>query len=146
MPDVQPKEQGENGALQQKMNNNGPPRLSICHQRAVHKRLTMLAHCNKSKICVCVQNNLAYFPFLRCSLVANRKTRWSIGSAPKSNMYGMMTCMCCIIFFDLSLTQQLITWANTSFITSTKELHGERHSDVHTEANITIQMLQLVRR
>ena len=28
---------------------NGPPRLSICHQRAVHKRWTMLAHCNKKQ-------------------------------------------------------------------------------------------------
>ena len=32
----------------------------------------------RNKIIVCVQNNLAYFPFMHCPLVANRKTRWSI--------------------------------------------------------------------
>ena len=29
-------------------------------------------------LCACVQNNLAYFPFMHCPLVANQKTRWSI--------------------------------------------------------------------
>ena len=37
---------------------------------------------NLKKICVCVQNNLAYFPFMHCPLVANWKTRWSIGKVP----------------------------------------------------------------
>ena len=33
---------------------NGPLRLSICHLRAVHKRYTMLAHCNlKQNMCFC---------------------------------------------------------------------------------------------
>ena len=31
------------------------------HQMAVHKRTTMLAHCNLKKICGCLQNNLAFF-------------------------------------------------------------------------------------
>ena len=33
----------------------------------------------KNKICVCVQNNLAYFLFLHCPLMANWKARWSNG-------------------------------------------------------------------
>ena len=33
----------------------------------------------KNKICVCVKNNLTYFPFIRWPLVANRKVGWSIG-------------------------------------------------------------------
>ena len=32
----------------------------------------------KNKICICVQNNLAYFPFMNWPLVANQKARWSI--------------------------------------------------------------------
>ena len=35
----------------------------------------------KNKIYVCVQNNLAYFPFMHCPRVANRKARWSIESS-----------------------------------------------------------------
>ena len=35
----------------------------------------------KNKICVCVQNNLAYFPFMHCPLVLNQKVRWSIGKS-----------------------------------------------------------------
>ena len=38
-----------------------------------------------------VQNNLAYFPFMHCPLVSNRKTRWSIryllGLPPKNFFY-----------------------------------------------------------
>ena len=33
---------------------------------------------NKNKICICVQNNLAYFPFMHCPLVLNQKAQWSI--------------------------------------------------------------------
>ena len=33
----------------------------------------------KNKRCVSVQNNLAYFPFMHCPLVANGKVSWSIG-------------------------------------------------------------------
>ena len=32
----------------------------------------------KNKICVFVQNNLAYFPFMHCPLVSNQKALWSI--------------------------------------------------------------------
>ena len=39
----------------------------------------------KNKICVCVQNNLAYFPFMHYPLVANRKARWSIVYFPQFN-------------------------------------------------------------
>ena len=46
------------------------------HQMAVHKRTTMLAHCNlKQNLC---SKQSSFFPFMHCPLVANRKTRWSI--------------------------------------------------------------------
>ena len=30
-------------------------------------------------MCVCVQNNLAYFPFMHCPVGTNRTVHWSIG-------------------------------------------------------------------
>ena len=33
----------------------------------------------KNQIYVCIQNNIAYFPFMHCPLVGNQKWRWSIG-------------------------------------------------------------------
>ena len=57
---------------------NGPPHLLICHQRAVHKRTTMLAHWNlKQNMWLCSKQS-SCFPFMHCPLVANRKTQWSI--------------------------------------------------------------------
>ena len=48
------------------------------HQMAVHKRTTMLAHCNlKQNMWLCSKQS-SFFPLLHCPLVANRKTRWSI--------------------------------------------------------------------
>ena len=49
------------------------------HQMAVHKRTTMLAHCNlKQNTWLCSKQS-SFFPFfMHCPLVANRKTRWSI--------------------------------------------------------------------
>ena len=46
------------------------------HQMAVHKRTTMLAHCNlKQNLC---SKQSSFFPFMHCPLVANWKTRRSI--------------------------------------------------------------------
>ena len=46
------------------------------HQMAVHKRTTMLAHCNlKQNLC---SKQSSFFPFMHCPLVASWKTRWSI--------------------------------------------------------------------
>ena len=43
--------------------NNGPPRLSICHQMAVHKRTTMPAHCNlKQNTWLCSKQS-SFFSF-----------------------------------------------------------------------------------
>ena len=40
--------------IQWKTGHNGPPRLWICHQRAVHKREAMPGHCNlKQNMCLC---------------------------------------------------------------------------------------------
>ena len=39
---------------------NGPPRLSIRHHRAVHKRYTMLAHCNLKQY-MCLHSSLFSF-------------------------------------------------------------------------------------
>ena len=41
----------------------------------------------KNQIFVCVQNNLAYFPFIHCPLVGNQKRRWSIvKNSPKQQI------------------------------------------------------------
>ena len=46
---------------------------------AVHKRTTMLAHCNlKQNMWLCSKQS-SFFPFMHCPLVANQKTWWSIG-------------------------------------------------------------------
>ena len=47
------------------------------------------------KICVCVQNNLAYFPFMHCPLVANWKMRWSI-NVPLSHQLGSEITIGCL--------------------------------------------------
>ena len=48
------------------------------HQMAVHKRTTILAHCNlKQNMWLCSKQS-SIFPFMHCLLVANRKMRWSI--------------------------------------------------------------------
>ena len=48
------------------------------HQMAVHKRTTMLAHCNlKQNMWLCSKQS-SFFPFMHCHLVANQKMRWSI--------------------------------------------------------------------
>ena len=58
--------------------SNGPPCLSICHQMAVHKRTTMLAHRNlKQNMSLCTKQS-CFFPFMYCPLVANQKSQWSI--------------------------------------------------------------------
>ena len=45
---------------------------------AMHKRTTMLAHCNlKQNTWLCSKQS-SFFPFMHCPLVANQKTRWSI--------------------------------------------------------------------
>ena len=45
--------------------HNGPPRLLICHQRAVHKRWTMLTHCNlKQNMCASSKQS-SLFSFYR---------------------------------------------------------------------------------
>ena len=59
-------------------NCNGPLRLSICHQMAVHKRTTMLAHCNLIQNTWLCSKQSSFFPFMHSPLVANWKTRWSI--------------------------------------------------------------------
>ena len=49
------------------------------HQMAVHKRTTMLAHCNSKQNTWLCSKQSSFFPFfMHCPLVANRKTRWSI--------------------------------------------------------------------
>ena len=45
---------------------------------AVHKRTTMLAHCNLKQNTWLWSKQSSFFPFMHCPLVANRKTRWSI--------------------------------------------------------------------
>ena len=48
------------------------------HQMAVHKRTTMIAHCNlKQNTWLCSKQS-SFFSFYALSLAANRKTRWSI--------------------------------------------------------------------
>ena len=49
-----------------------------CRSELQHCRYwNFLSPCRNATLC-CVQNNLAYFPFMHCPLVANRKARWSI--------------------------------------------------------------------
>ena len=45
--------------------------------------------------CVCVQNNLAYFPFIHCPLVANQKTRWYINT--RSLFYSLLKWHCVVL-------------------------------------------------
>ena len=47
-------------------------------------RFATRGHCIKGKQCylkqnMCLRSKQAYFPFMHCPLVANQKTRWSIG-------------------------------------------------------------------
>ena len=58
---------------------NGPPRLSICHQRAVHKRKKSQIVLNTTTYFVLNYNVLALLSFYALPSGGNRKTRWSIG-------------------------------------------------------------------
>ena len=51
--------------------------------------------------------------------------RWATGSAQQSNSYGIMPCMCCIIFLGLTQTQQLFAWPIQPSSPATKELHDQ---------------------
>ena len=53
-----------------------------------------------------------------------RTRRWATGSAQQSNNYVIMPYMCCIIFFGLTQTQQLLLWPIQPSYPTTKELHG----------------------
>ena len=48
------------------------------HQMAVHKRTTMLSHCNLKQTMWLCSKPSSFFPFKHCPLVANRKTWWYI--------------------------------------------------------------------
>ena len=48
------------------------------HQLAVHKRTTILAHCNLKQNTWLHSKVSSFFPFMHCPLVSNRKTQWSI--------------------------------------------------------------------
>ena len=41
--------------------------------------------------------------------------RWATGSAQQVNNYGIIPCMCCIIFWGLTQTPQLFACANPAF-------------------------------
>ena len=43
--------------------SNGPPRLSICHQMAVHKRTKMLMHCNSKQNTWLCSKQSSFFSF-----------------------------------------------------------------------------------
>ena len=59
---------------------NGPPRLSICHERAVHKRKSARLFWTQTHILFLI----AMYYLLWPALVANRKARWSIAKSTHS--------------------------------------------------------------
>ena len=52
------------------------------------------------------------------------RRRWTTGSAKQSNMYGIMPCMCCIIFWVCHKHNRLPLEPIQPSSPSTKQLHG----------------------